>query len=184
MRPVLVHLPSKLALVAALALALGVFIHNVIRRRKDKAHPWSSTPLYLLVAAFVLVKVKTGELIPTAAGFSAEWTPVPIYSYGVMLGTSMIVGWFLAMSLAKQDGVPQDQAGAIYMWTALWSIVGARVLYVIVQWQEFQSPLEMFMVNRGGLVAYGGMIGGFLASWYGCLKRKFTLLLWDDNSDP
>jgi phosphatidylglycerol:prolipoprotein diacylglycerol transferase len=40
------------------------------------------------------------------------------------------------------------------------------------------------MVNRGGLVAYGGMIGGFLASWYGCRKRGIELLRWADVSAP
>ena len=40
------------------------------------------------------------------------------------------------------------------------------------------------MVNRGGLVAYGGMIGGFLASWYGCHKRKIPLLQWADVAAP
>jgi phosphatidylglycerol:prolipoprotein diacylglycerol transferase len=109
---------------------------------------------------------------------------VPIYAYGVMLGTSMVIGWFLVMALAKQDGIPQEQAGSIYMWTAVWSIVGARVLYVIVQFRSFESPLEMFMINRGGLVAYGGIIGGFLASWYHCRKRKIPLLRWADVSAP
>ena len=56
---------------------------------------------------------------------------MPIYSYGVMLGTSLMVGWFLAMRLAKQDGIGQQAAAAIYMWTAIWSIIGSRVLWCI-----------------------------------------------------
>ena len=112
------------------------------------------------------------------------WTPVPIYAYGVMLGTSLVVGWFLAMKLAKQDSIDQQEAGTIYMWTAVWSIVGARLLYVITNLSEFSSITEVVMVNRGGLVAYGGMIGGFLASWYGCHKRKIPLLQWADVSAP
>src|SRR5262249_30485254 len=34
------------------------------------------------------------------------------------------------------------------------------------------------------LVAYGGMIGGFLASWYHCRKRKIPLLRWADVAAP
>ena len=56
---------------------------------------------------------------------------MPIYAYGVMLGTSLVVGWFIAMSLAKQDGIDQQEAGTIYMWSAVWSIIGSRLLYVI-----------------------------------------------------
>jgi phosphatidylglycerol:prolipoprotein diacylglycerol transferase len=33
-------------------------------------------------------------------------------------------------------------------------------------------------------VAYGGMIGGFFASWYGCHKRGIPLLKWADVSAP
>ncbi len=50
------------------------------------------------------------------------------------------------------------------MWTAVWSIIGSRLLYVITNISEFDSITQVVMVNRGGLVAYGGMIGGFLAS--------------------
>jgi phosphatidylglycerol:prolipoprotein diacylglycerol transferase len=70
------------------------------------------------------------------------------------------------------------------MWTAVWAIVGARLLYVITEWQEFSNPLDIVLLNKGGLVAYGGMIGGFLASWYGCRKRKIHLLRWADVSAP
>jgi phosphatidylglycerol:prolipoprotein diacylglycerol transferase len=130
--------------------------------------------------------MRGGSVMPSRALFEAPWPPVPIYSYGVMLGTSMIVGWFLAMRLAKADGIPNEEAGAIYMWTAVWAIVGARVLFVITEWnhQFAASPMHLFKVWEGGLVAYGGMIGGFLASWYGCHKRGIALLRWADVSAP
>ncbi len=184
MRPVLIFLPSKLLFVAALVLAVAAFVRETILRRRDPKLARTSTPGYLLFGAVLLLGLRGGSWIPNAEVFAKEWPPVPIYAYGVMLGTSMVVGWFLAMRLAKQDGIPQEQAGSLYMWTAVWSIVGARLLYVIVQWKEFTSPLEIVMVNRGGLVAYGGMIGGFLASWYGCRKRKIPLLRWADVSAP
>ena len=184
MRPILVNIPAKLLFVAALALALGLFVRDLIQRRKDRSAPFSSTPLLLLGAAEALIGLKSGSWTPAAAGFSHPWTPVPIYSYGVMLGTSLVVGWFLVMRLAKQDNIDQQEAGTMYMWTAVWSIIGSRVLYVLTNLSDFDSVSEMFMVNRGGLVAYGGMIGGFLASWYGCRKRKIPLLQWADVVAP
>jgi prolipoprotein diacylglyceryl transferase len=183
-RPILVNIPAKLLLMAALVLAVASFARDVLRRRRDPTLPWLSTPLYLLAGAAILIRLKTGSWIPGAAAFSQPWTPVPIYAYGVMLGTSLIVGWFLAMRLAKQDGIPQQDAGTIYMWTAVWSIVGARALYVVTNLSDFDSVTQMFMVNRGGLVAYGGMIGGFLATCYGCRKRKIPLLRWADVAAP
>jgi phosphatidylglycerol---prolipoprotein diacylglyceryl transferase len=188
MRPILVNIPSKLLFALAIVLAVAAFARDVWRRRQggsDGPKPeLSSTPLYLLAGAEILIGLKSGSWTPGRESFAHAWTPVPIYAYGVMLGTSLIVGWFIAMRLAKQDGIPEQEAGTIYMWTAVWSIIGSRVLYVLTNLSEFDGIGEMLMVNRGGLVAYGGMIGGFLASWYGCRKRGIELLRWADVSAP
>jgi prolipoprotein diacylglyceryl transferase len=185
MRPILVAIPSKLLFVVALILAVVTFVREQLSRRRDPAFQLSSTPLYLLAGAAALMGMRGGQWVPSAALFAKPWLPVPIYSYGVMLGTSMIVGWFLAMKLSKEDGIPPAEAGAIYMWTAVWSIIGARLLYVITEWNQMSNPLgQALRVWEGGLVAYGGMIGGFLASWYGCHKRGIALLRWADVSAP
>jgi prolipoprotein diacylglyceryl transferase len=184
MRPVLLQLPSKLLFFLALVLAAVIFVRERRQLKKDPKAQLSSNPIYLVLGAWALLAFRGGSWVPTGSAFSHPWLPVPIHSYGVMLGTSMIVGWFLAMKLAKQDGIPEEQAGAIYMWTAVWSIVGARVLYVVANFGEFEHLFDIFKVWNGGLVAYGGMIGGFLASWYGCHKRKIQLLRWADASAP
>lgn len=184
MRPILVELPSKLFFVVAIVLAIVLFARDWIRRRLDHGYALSSTPGYLLAGAWLILGLRGGSWLPAPDVFSQPWLPVPIYSYGVMLGTSMIVGWFVVMRFAKQDGIGQEPAGAIYMWTAVWSIVGARLLYVIVQHREFDGVVDLFKVWKGGLVAYGGMIGGFVASWYGCRKRKISLLRWADVAAP
>jgi phosphatidylglycerol:prolipoprotein diacylglycerol transferase len=184
MRPVLVNLPSKVLFFAALVLAAVSYVRYRMRLKKDPKAQGSSNAFYLVLGALALLKFRGGAWIPTAAVFSQPWLPVPIHSYGVMLGTSMIVGWFLAMRLGKQDGIPEEHAGAIYMWTAVWSIVGARILYVIANHEEFDHLFDVFKVWNGGLVAYGGMIGGVLTSWYCCHKRKIPLLRWADVAAP
>jgi prolipoprotein diacylglyceryl transferase len=180
----LAQVPSKPLFFLALLLAVGTALWNARARRRAPETPRSSTPLYFVVGAWLLLGLRGGSWIPSGGVFNVAWKPVPIFSYGVMLGTSMVVGWFLALRLAERDGIPRDQAGAIYMWTAVWSIIGARVLYVITESNEFSNPFDVLMLNKGGLVAYGGMIGGFLASWYGCHKRKIHLLRWADVSAP
>jgi prolipoprotein diacylglyceryl transferase len=184
MRPVLVELPSKFLFVLAVVWAIGSFAFDIARRRRDPKAPWNSTPVLLLVAAVALMGFRAGAWIPTPEVFGRPWMPVPIHSYGVMLGISMIVGWFLVMRLARQDGISPETAGHIYMWTAVWSIVGARLLYSVVQYEEYDSLLDVFKIWEGGLVAYGGMIGGFLASWYNCRRAKIPLLRWADVAAP
>jgi phosphatidylglycerol:prolipoprotein diacylglycerol transferase len=184
MRPVLVNVPSKLLFVLAIVLAIASFVQETRRRRKDPKAPRSSTPLMLLGGAYALLGFRGDAWVPTGEAFRHPWLPVPIHSYGVMLGISMIVGWFLAMRLAKEDGIRAETAGGIYMWTAVWSIVGARLLYCIVQYESVHSVFDVFKIWEGGLVAYGGMIGGFLASWYNCWRAKIPLLRWADVSAP
>lgn len=175
MRPILTELPSKALALLAIVLALGTFMRNAR----------SSTPWLLLAAAYALMGLRGGGWIPTRAiVMNDDWVSLPIFSYGVMLGTSMVVGWFLVMKLSKRDGVPTLQAGAIYMWSAVWSMVGARALYVATNLSAFDGPVDALMLHKGGMVAYGGMVGGFLASWYGCYRRNIPLLKWADVSAP
>lgn len=173
MRPILVNIPSKFLVGLLIALAAVGFALDLWRSRKESKLKLSSTPGYFLFGAVVLYLFKS----------SGDWTPLPIYAYGVMLGTSLIVGWFVAMRLARQDGIPEQDAGTIYMWTAVWSIIGSRVLWYITD-PSPKSITDLLKVWQGGLVAYGGMIGGFLASWYGCHKRGIALLRWADVSAP
>jgi phosphatidylglycerol:prolipoprotein diacylglycerol transferase len=184
MRPVLVAIPSKLLFVAALVWAVVAFVLETRQKKRDPKFTRTSTPLTMVAVAWALMGLRGDSWIPGPAAFDHPWQPVPIHSYGVMLGTSMILGWFLTMRLAKQDGIPAESAGKIFMWSAVYSIVGARILYSIVQWDELQSPLDVLKIWQGGLVAYGGMIGGFLASWYNCRRAGIPLLRWADVAAP
>jgi phosphatidylglycerol---prolipoprotein diacylglyceryl transferase len=183
MRPILVNIPAKFLFFVALAGALVVFVRELVQRRANRAIPFSSTPLYFLGGA-VVICAKLGDW-----SLGHPWPPVPIYSYGVMLGTSLVVGWFLVMRFAQQDLMDQQEAGTIYMWSAVWAIIGSRLLWFVnvltdPTTQASVSMLDLFKIWQGGLVAYGGMISGFLASWYGCHKRKIPLLKWADVSAP
>ncbi|HEY3356509.1 MAG TPA: prolipoprotein diacylglyceryl transferase [Polyangia bacterium] len=113
---------------------------------------------------------------------------IPIYSYGVMLGLSLIVGWYLAMWLAQKDGLPREKIGSCYIWTAVFAVLGSRVLYVITNLDSYTAPrgefLDIFKVSKGGLVAYGGFLGGFISSWVFCAKHKISILAWADDAVP
>ena len=61
--------------------------------------------------------------------------------------TSLLVGWFLAMRLAVQDGISQQIAGTIYMWTAVWSIIGSRLLWWVTT--PNISVWEIPMISSG-----------------------------------
>lgn len=171
--------------------------------------PLPSTPLYLwwaLAAAAVLLFVfaalgfrrgeRGGALVffflavgaAVAAGRfkDVSWTAerLPLYSYGVMLGLSLVVGWYLTLRLADKDGLPQETMANCYIVTALSAIVGARVLYVLTNLDQFESFGDLFSLNRGGLVAYGGFLGGFVGSWVYLRMNGVRLMPWADVAVP
>jgi phosphatidylglycerol---prolipoprotein diacylglyceryl transferase len=108
----------------------------------------------------------------------------PIYAYGVMLGLSLVVGWYISLTMAKQDGLPRETMANNYVFTAICAIVGARVLYILTNLNEFHSAKDYFAIRSGGLVAYGGFLGGFIGSWIYCNRKQVRLLAWADVAVP
>jgi phosphatidylglycerol:prolipoprotein diacylglycerol transferase len=189
MHPILFRIPLPkmplklwwaLAAVAAIALvyaALG-------QRRRDRGAVLTS----LLVAAGA-----------GAAGYffretKFEAANLPIYSYGVMLGLSLVVGWYLTLTLSEREGLPKETMANCYVVTAIAAIVGSRVLYILTNVDEFRvsahdpsSAIDFasfFALRRGGLVAYGGFLGGYVGSWLFLQKHKIRLMPWADVAVP
>ncbi len=111
---------------------------------------------------------------------------LPIYSYGVMLGLSLIVAWYFIMHMGSKDGLPRDIMGNAFLWTAVTAILGARVLYVVTNLDEFSGGtfFDYLNIRKGGLVAYGGFLGGFLGSWVYIRRHGIRLLPWADVVTP
>ncbi|HEV8321650.1 MAG TPA: prolipoprotein diacylglyceryl transferase [Myxococcota bacterium] len=116
--------------------------------------------------------------------FHIPFTNIPIYSYGVMLGTAIIVGWNLAMWIGKDSGIPARALSNGIFATVLLALVGSRVLYILTNWSRFHSPLEWFSVRDGGLVAYGGFIGGALGAYLFFVRKKVAFLKVADIMAP
>ncbi len=119
---------------------------------------------------------------------------LPIYSYGVMLGLSLVVGWYLTLTLSERDGLPKETMANCYVVTAIAAIIGSRLLYILTNVDEFRlnqhdpaSAIDFasfFALRRGGLVAYGGFLGGYLGGWLYLRSHKIRLLPWADVAVP
>lgn len=72
-------------------------------------------------------------------------------------------------------------------WLIVGIIVGARVLHVISYWDEEyagQSWTAVFMIQRGGLVFYGGLIGASLTTILYTRLKKIPLWKFADVLAP
>ena len=118
--------------------------------------------------------------------FRIPFIELPIYSYGVMLGLSLVVGWYLVMYLGGKDGLPKDKMAACFIWTAAFAILGSRVLYILTNLSEYRNAglFDLLNFRKGGLVAYGGFLGGFLGSVIYLRFQKISMLAWADVVVP
>ncbi|HEY3592970.1 MAG TPA: prolipoprotein diacylglyceryl transferase family protein [Polyangiaceae bacterium] len=116
--------------------------------------------------------------------FLGDLHAVPIHSYGVMLGLSLVLGWYLALGLGERDGLPKEALGNCYVVTAVTAVVMSRVFYYVTNPSEFKSFFELLALWRGGLVAYGGFLGGFFGSLIYMRREKIPLWPWADVTAP
>lgn len=109
---------------------------------------------------------------------------VPLYSYGVLLTVSVIVGRMLAIRLAEQVGITRQVADRCATWTFVGAIVGARLLYVVTNPGSFNSLFDIVACWEGGVVAYGGFLGGLAGAAAFCRSHDVALLSWADCVAP
>jgi phosphatidylglycerol---prolipoprotein diacylglyceryl transferase len=144
----------------------------------------------------VLFRIPLPELTLPLVG---KLSSIPIYSYGVMLGLSLVVGWYLTLGLAEKEGMDRERMANNYVVTALAAVLFARLLYVATNLSEFTTvPADVaattstvsyffsrvFSMREGGLVAYGGFIGGWVGSLLYLRRAKLRILPWADVAVP
>ncbi|MEW5705910.1 MAG: prolipoprotein diacylglyceryl transferase [Actinomycetota bacterium] len=87
-----------------------------------------------------------------------------IHTYGVAIAVAFLAGILLIRREAKRKEMNPDMAYDIVLFALIGGIIGARVAYVLDNWNVFAAnPAQIFAVWQGGLVFYGGFIGGALA---------------------
>jgi phosphatidylglycerol---prolipoprotein diacylglyceryl transferase len=83
-----------------------------------------------------------------------------------MMAVAFLLGLWTASRRGLRDGLAPEKVLDIGPWVIIGTIVGARTLHVVTYWKEefADKPFsEVFMVQHGGLVFYGGLIGASLA---------------------
>jgi phosphatidylglycerol:prolipoprotein diacylglycerol transferase len=101
-----------------------------------------------------------------------------------MLGLSLVLGWYMSLTLAERDGLPRDTLANCYVVTILAAVVSARLFYFATNPGEYTSFRDLFALWRGGLVAYGGFLGGFFTSMLFIRRYRLPLWPWADVTAP
>lgn len=85
---------------------------------------------------------------------------LPVYGYGFMLGLGIVVGWNLALLECHRRGWPLSTVSIGIPVVLLCALLGSRFLYLANHLDEANDLSDWFRLSSGGIVAYGGFIGG------------------------
>jgi phosphatidylglycerol---prolipoprotein diacylglyceryl transferase len=103
--------------------------------------------------------------------------PFTLHTYGLLISTGVLLAIALAVRQARREGEDPQQMLDLAFYLLLASIVGSRLLYVLLFYRDyFSHPWAIFKLWEGGLVFYGGFVLAFVVGiWY---LRRHRLSLW------
>ena len=106
---------------------------------------------------------------------------ISFYSFGLMVALAYLFIIWISLAFAKREGIKAETILDLSIYVLFASILGARLFYVIGQWDLYkENLLEIIMIQRGGLVFLGGLIFGLAAFIiYARIKRLSLLKLLD-----
>ena len=101
---------------------------------------------------------------------------ITIYSYGLLVAIGFFAGMTYITKYSDNIPVKKDQMYDFLFYLIVVSIIGARLLYVLVNIDSFiQHPLDIIKVWQGGLVFYGGFIAAVLYALIYCKYKKINI---------
>lgn len=102
---------------------------------------------------------------------------IQIYWYSLMIALGLLVGVSVILIEAKKQKISEDYFINLIFYGVILAIIGARLYYVIFNWQYYSKHLiEIFEIWNGGLAIHGAMISGGLFVIYYSKKFKFDFV--------
>lgn len=101
--------------------------------------------------------------------------------YGVIIGIGVLAGILMAEKVAKMSGQDPDMYWDFAIYAVIFSIIGARIYYVVFAFDQYKNNLlGIFNIRQGGLAIYGGVIAAFTTLFiYAKVKKQNALLMAD-----
>ena len=90
--------------------------------------------------------------------------PLAISPHGVFTALGFLIGAQFLLRETRRKGIADEAVHAMLLRALIGALVGARVVYVLNQLSNFDSPIEWFKVWEGGISLLGGIAGALLAS--------------------
>lgn len=93
--------------------------------------------------------------------------------YGVIIAIGVMAGISIAAHLAKKTGQDPDDYWDFAIYGVIFGLIGARIYYVVFEWNSYKDNLlQIFNVRGGGMAIYGGVIAAFITLFVWCRIKK------------
>ena len=118
----------------------------------------------------------------TIFGIEVKW-------YGILIALGVFLGILFTEKMAEKKnysrGLYKDISTDVSLFAVLIGVLGARLYYVIFEWDYYSQHLdEIFAIRNGGLAIYGGIITGGLTIYFFCKRKKVNCLTLLDCVAP
>ena len=105
--------------------------------------------------------------------------------YGLIIALGVAGGLGLACLIAKKTGQKTETYTDFIIYALIFSILGARIYYVIFSWEYYAAnPLQIFNVRGGGMAIYGAVIAAVCTALIYCKVKKYDTWLLIDTAIP
>ena len=103
--------------------------------------------------------------------------------YGIIMAASMMAGLWIACLQAKRTGQNKETYMDFAIYGIIFSLIGARLYYVIFSWDAYKDDLlQIFNTRGGGMALYGSVIAGILTAVIYCRVKKYNFFLLADTA--
>jgi len=106
--------------------------------------------------------------------------------YSLMYIIGLVITIFFVTRRCRKFSITKEQMENIIIFTFLGGLVGARLYYVFLNWENYFSKnySEIIAVWHGGLAIHGGLIGGLVTVFTYSHFKKISPLMIGDLSLP
>lgn len=155
--------------------------------------------LYLQTKNFRESAVSAGFWLIVPAGLIVVWllrlpivkSGIPVFGYGMMMFVGFSSATWLASQRVRRIGQPPDVIWDMMAWALIPGLIGARLIYLLQNWQQVyagkqgaQLLVATVALWDGGIVFYGGVIGGILGIVCYCRRRAISAVAMFDVIAP
>ena len=117
-----------------------------------------------------------------------EWFPFlggqPITSFGMMMFLAFLAAARVHRAEMKRHGLDPDITWDLLLMAVIGGIVGAKLYYMFLNFPHLVEDPAGLIFARGGLVWYGGFLGGLALVVWQIRRRRLDLALQADMTAP